>query len=925
MATGVCSLYVLFASAKLVVATLTTLWPLQWHVEALLRLRIIRAVYTVPNSNLDVFGLSLLHSIILAVAVTRGAATRRRGLFGARILPNYKALLRTIRFSSIFFRLALMAKSVAVAVLGSNEFFPSRSTWSGTHAGLLCIFASIGSGLLFSLLEQLAAVSFLKGRRDGRDGAEAPQPSYAQAEPLLGDGADKPDASTTPEPSASTVYALLKLVAPDAGLLVLAFTAGAFSALGQALIPYYTGQIVDAASIDPSPRKFRSTTVALLVVAAGCAVATGLRAFLFTQTMIRLKVRLRTVLFASLMRQELGFFDVTRTGDITSRLATDTTTVSDQVCLNLNIMLRSATQAAMVLAFMLGASWRLTVVTSMLVPLVLSVSKVYGAWYRRISTHVQTTLAEANSVAEEALSTMVTVKAHAAEESTKIAYAARLAAFYKLQVRSSVAYAAYMTVNTFSSAAVVAAVLYFGGTLVLHGAMSGGALVSFMLYQQSLSGAFQALADVFSALAAALGAADKVIELIERRPKLEAQGTFVPGRDDCGGGDKGAPERGWVPSPNGGAAGEGEPAEGQEAGSPLALAGSAALAPVPLRSFRGAIELQSVFFSYPARPLVSVLNGFSLAVAPGEVVALVGPSGSGKSSVVKLVQRFYEPSRGAVLLDGRPISCYESQWLRKRVAFVSQEPVLYARSISRNIAYGMEAEDGVPPCEQASQADIEAAARLANAHEFIAALPAGYSTECGDRGVQLSGGQKQRIAIARALLRRPAVLLLDEATSALDADSEAMVQEALERTMRRRTVLLIAHRLSTVQNAHRIAVVDRGAVVESGTHQVLLASQGVYSVLVRRQTAMHRMFPEARGNPAVELADETAASLSDAAVPSGTGAAGRNGTHACAIPEEDKESLPPTPSAVGLGEEDIARKKAVKPFEDDTKHNLESP
>jgi len=340
---------------------------------------------------------------------------------------------------------------------------------------------------------------------------------------------------------------------------------------------------------------------------------------------------------------------------------------------------------------------------------------------------------------------------------------------------------AYMANNTFLTAAVVAGVLFYGGSLVLDGVMSAGALVSFMLYQQSLSASFQALGDVFSALSAAVGAADKVVELINKKPAFEETGSEEPD------------------------------------------------------TFVGQLELRDVSFFYPARPSSMVLSNFNLTVQPGEVVALVGPSGGGKSSIVKLLERQYLPSSGAVLVDGRDLGSYQSGWLKRKMALVSQEPVLYARSIKRNIIYGMMTDDGVPESEVPTQEEIEEAARLANAHDFICTLPEQYDTECGERGVQLSGGQKQRLAIARALVRRPSVLLLDEATSALDADSEAVVQEALDRTMVGRTVLVIAHRLSTVQGADRIVVIKKGTVVEMGTHEDLLDRQGAYALLVKRQ------------------------------------------------------------------------------------------
>ncbi len=275
-------------------------------------------------------------------------------------------------------------------------------------------------------------------------------------------------------------------------------------------------------------------------------------------------------------------------------------------------------------------------------------------------------------------------------------------------------------------------------------------------------------------------------------------------------------------------------------------------------AFSGAVDLQAVRFAYPARPAAPVLAGLDLSIRPGEVVALVGPSGSGKSSICKLILRLYAPSAGSVLLDGRPVGEYDPRWLARQVGVVSQEPVLYARSVRRNILLGLEEEkeekqggdggggecaDGPsstsawspPPCP--TQADVEAAARMAHAHDFITALPQGYDTQCGDRGVQLSGGQKQRVAIARALVRRPGLLLLDEATSALDATSEHLVQEAIDDLARARafTMVIIAHRLSTVAGAHRVVVVEKGVVVEAGPPEALLAAGGAYAALVRRQ------------------------------------------------------------------------------------------
>ncbi|GAB4821914.1 hypothetical protein N2152v2_008960 [Parachlorella kessleri] len=778
------SLHVFVAATlvKLLVTTLATLYPLRLE-DVLCDLKTFHGLlrlYSLPNSNLDVWLLSILHTLFLLAFLWQVALpSSQRHLRRVVHIPPFTQASRGVYGACLVFQLLLLAKAVVVATLGMDLLLPSTEHCG--CSGLLCMYAAILVALTASFVENAAAqrmISNWKRRLDRvREGSAA-------AEPLLAGAVGKKEQDGEEEGDHNaTIMALVKLSAPDTPILLLAFTAGAAAALGQALIPYYTGQIIDYASIDPNPRLFRETTLKLLGVAFGCAVFTGVRGGLFTICMTRLNVRLRTELFKSLMAQEVGFFDTTKTGDVTSRLAADTTTVSDQVSLNLNVMLRSLTQAAMVLAFMFGASWRLTVVTFIMIPCVLAICKVYGAYYRKMSKKVQTELAEANSVAEEALSTMTTVKAHASEDSTLAAYATKLGRFYALQKREAIAYALYMSTNTFLAAAVVAVVLYYGGSLVLAGAMSAGSLVSFMLYQQSLSGAFQALGDVFSALAAAVGAADKVIELMHRQPKIARGGTLAP------------------------------------------------------PDFTGSLALQSVHFHYPARPTLRVLSGLSLAVQPGEIVALVGPSGGGKSSIVKLVERFYVPTEGRVLIDGRDVGEYSPKWLKRHVALVSQEPVLYARSIRRNIMYGLEEEDGVPAEQVPTQQDIEEAARLANAHEFISALPEGYDTECGEKGVQLSGGQKQRIAIARALVRRPTVLLLDEATSALDADSEAVVQEALDRTMKNRTVLVIAHRLSTIQDAHRIVVVQHGRVAEMGSHEQLLEQGGVYATLVRRQMA----------------------------------------------------------------------------------------
>lgn len=726
--------------------------------------------YNVGNSVLDVAVSSVLYSlgILLLIPVC--------SLSFVSINERDRGRLKSwVYWCTMVFHAALMAKAVVVAILCDSDVWPTDSS----HSGIACMYASLVGSFVMTQWQQGVCLDDL--------GQDFCREASSIQEPLINGVVQEEDPKGSDDAQHATIRALLGFAAPDALLLTCGFIAGSLAALGQALIPYYTGKVIDYASIDPDEILFKKTLLKLLLVALFCAVFTGIRGGLFTFATTKQTVRIRLKLFESLLYQDCGFFDTNRTGDITSRLAADTTTVTDQICLNLNIMMRSCTQAGFVLVFMFKSSWRLTVVTFVMVPIVIVVSKIYGSYYRKMSKKVQSKLAEANSVADECLSAISVVKSHAAETSTRANYRQKLEDFYHIQLRQALAYSMYMVNNTFLSAAVVAGVLYYGGTLVLHNAMSAGSLVSFMLYQQSLSAAFQSLGDVFSALSAAVGAADKVIELINRKPEFVETGVEKPDRD-----------------------------------------------------LTGDIEFRNISFSYPARPNSMILENFSLKIRPGEIIALVGPSGGGKSSIVKLLERQYLPNSGSILIDGRDIGQYDKKWLKRRMALVGQEPVLFARSIKRNIIYGMEVEDGLLENEVPNQDQIEEASKLANAHEFISLLPEQYDTECGERGVQLSGGQKQRLAIARALIRKPSILLLDEATSALDADSEHVVQEALEHSMVGRTVLVIAHRLSTIQNADRICVVKRGYIVEMGRHEELLEQKGVYEKLVRRQMAMAR-------------------------------------------------------------------------------------
>uniref|UniRef100_A0A673Z280 ABC-type oligopeptide transporter ABCB9 n=1 Tax=Salmo trutta TaxID=8032 RepID=A0A673Z280_SALTR len=590
--------------------------------------------------------------------------------------------------------------------------------------------------------------------------------------------------------SGATLGRLLSYCSKYAGLLSVAFLFLLISAVCEAFIPYYTGQAIDGIVIHKSMEYFTKPLITLTVLALVSSIAIGVRGGLFNLTFARLNLRLRNLLFRSLMRQEVGFFDSNHTGDITSRLTSDTTQVSDLISQNVNMFLRSMVKGIGFFIFMFGMSWKLTLVTIMGFPFIAVISNVYGEYYKRLTKEVQTALAQANQVAEETVSSMKTVRSFANEEQEADSYYSRLHVMFQLNKKQALAYALYMWSSCISELVLQVAILFYGGHLVITEQMSGGTLISFVIYELELGECLESIASVYTGLMQGVGAAEKVFEYIDREPKHQHDGKEVP--DTC----------------------------------------------------KGLVEFKDVTFSYPTRPETDILKSVSFTLRPGEVTALVGPSGSGKSSCVGLLENFYAPQQGQVLLDGRPVHTYQHGFLHSRVALVGQEPVLFARSVEQNITYGL---TDIP-----MEAVVQAATK-ANAHDFITGLTNGYNTEVGEKGTQLSGGQKQRVAIARALIRNPHVLILDEATSALDAESEHVVQQALNNIMRQHTVLVIAHRLSTVERADNIIVINRGCVVEQGSHSQLMAKGGLYCKLVQRQVLGIETGTEVLNPPEVDV------------------------------------------------------------------------
>jgi subfamily B ATP-binding cassette protein MsbA len=558
-------------------------------------------------------------------------------------------------------------------------------------------------------------------------------------------------------------------------MLVLATISLLLSGLITLAFPMVVRYLLDAAFVSRDRTLLDRIALALVVLFSIQAALNYSQAYFLSAVGEQSVAGIRRDVFARLIEMPPGFFAERRTGELTSRLTVDIGLLQGVLSHQISEFARQVLSLVGGVILLTLLQPRLTLTALGVAPVVVGSAIFFGRRLRRITTNVQDRVAEATAIAEEAFSQIRTVQSFVQEPAERARYSERIGASVGMALQRARVRGVFFGMLTFATFVGIVFVLWQGGLLVLDGRLTAGALVSFLLYTVFIAASIGALASSFSNYQEAVGAAERVFEILD-----------------------------WTPS-------IADPV------SPVAL-------PTPVR---GSVSFEKVSFRYhhePAQPWI--LEGVDLAVAPGEVIALVGPSGAGKTTLVSLLPRFWDVDRGRVLLDGIDIRSLRLADLRGAIGIVPQEPALFSGSIRENIAY---ARPG------ASAEDVEAAARAAHAHEFVERLPEGYDTLVGERGVKLSGGQRQRVAIARALLKDPAVLILDEATSNLDTESERLIEDAMTKLLVGRTTLIIAHRLSTVRRADRLVVLDRGRIVEQGTHAQLLERSGLYARLYERQ------------------------------------------------------------------------------------------
>ena len=566
---------------------------------------------------------------------------------------------------------------------------------------------------------------------------------------------------------------LIPMLRPHLGRFTLATLMLLIGSSLTLVYPQAAREAIDAGISEASSTRLNLLAAGVVVVFVLNAAVTWARHYLMSWLGERVVADLRTKVYSKLLQQPLSWFHERPSGELTGRMAADVGTIQSIVGSELSMALRELVTLIGGLVMLFIQSWELTLGMLMIIPPVLVTGFVFGKRIRKMSAAVQDKLAETSAQVQESAAAISTVQAFRREGKEIERYDERVNDFFRAALQLSSWRGLFIATMSLLGWLAVASMLWLGGRQIIAGTLSAGDLTAFLLYTTMVAFSLGGLANLWGSLQSAAGATVRLFDILDRVPEIRDA-------DDA----------------------------------------------VAMPSSSGRFAFEGVSFAYPARKDTPVLDGVTLEVKPGETVAVVGRSGAGKSTLASLLYRFFDVDQGAVTVDGIDVRHARLSELRGRLAIVAQDPVLFSGSIHDNIAY---ARPG------ASRDDVVAAARLAHAHDFTSGFPSGYDTLIGERGVKLSGGQRQRLAIARALLADPRILILDEATSSLDGESEALVHDALATLMKGRTTLVIAHRLSTVKDADRIVVLDKGKIVDVGSHHELVGKNGIYRTLVEHQ------------------------------------------------------------------------------------------
>ncbi|EPR69484.1 Lipid A export ATP-binding/permease protein MsbA [Cyclobacterium qasimii M12-11B] len=539
--------------------------------------------------------------------------------------------------------------------------------------------------------------------------------------------------------------------------------------------PYVAGKLIDAASgKDWIVNDINGIAFILIGILFIQSIFSFFRVWLFAKVSEKSMRDIRVALYERLVRLPMTFFDQRRTGELISRITSDVTMLQDTFSITLAELFRQIITLFAGIIFLFYTTPRLTLFMLITIPVLVVIAMVFGKFIRKLSKKTQDYLAAANVVVEETLQSIVTVKSFTGESYEINRYRNKLNSVVEVALKAAGYRGAFISFIIFALFGGIVAVIWYGATLVSAGDMSVGDLISFVLYTTFIGGSIAGLGDIYGQVQKAIGSSERVLEILNETTEKQIKGSSID-------------------------------------------------------RMKGSVQFDQVLFHYPTRPEYRVLDGLSIHAEPGEKIALAGHSGAGKSTIIQLLLKFYDVGSGDILLDGKSIADWDPQALRNNIGMVPQEVLLFGGSIRENIRYAK---------HDATDEELLEAARQANALEFIDKFPEGLDTLVGERGIKLSGGQRQRIAIARAILKDPAILILDEATSSLDAETESLVQEALDKLMKGRTTIIIAHRLSTIRKVDRIYVIKDGKVIEEGNHESLSAKEGGhYAHLVKLQFA----------------------------------------------------------------------------------------